>query len=60
MTGAELVVPVGSSAWQWYTPAWARATWGKERVATDSAYSCRPFQNQVKVELTVSMGLPGR
>ena len=60
MTGVEVVAPLGSSAWQWYTPAWARATWIKVRVGTVSMCSLRPFQNQVKVELPVGPGSPGR
>ncbi|DAA23364.1 TPA: hypothetical protein BOS_13532 [Bos taurus] len=50
VTGAEAVAPVGSSAWQWYIPAWSRATWVKATVGTGSVCSRRPFQNQVKTQ----------
>ena len=59
VTGAEAMAPVGSSAWQWYIPAWSRATWVKATVGAGSVCSRRPFQNQVKVELPMSPGPPG-
>lgn len=60
MTGAEVVAPLGSSAQQWYAPAWVRATWAKARVGTGSTCSRWPFQNQAKVELPMGLGPPER
>lgn len=60
VTGAEAVAPLGRSARQWYTPAWARATCVKARVGPGSTCSRWPFQNQAKVELPVSPRPPGR